>query len=156
MIVVVQRVSEAKVTVDGKTVGEIGHGLLLLVGISRTDSKEDADYLSEKIVHLRIFNDEKGKMNRSLLDTRGAILSVSQFTLLASTRKGRRPSFIHAAEPAMGEKLYQYFNEKLRSYGIHLQTGIFGAMMQVHLVNEGPVTIILNSEDRLKPREAFD
>jgi D-tyrosyl-tRNA(Tyr) deacylase len=156
MIVVLQRVNYGKVTVDSQVTGEIQKGYVLLVGVGRDDQEEDADYLAEKIKNLRVFNDEENKMNRSILDVGGEILSISQFTLYASTRKGRRPSFTKAADPEKGEKLYQYFNRKLQEHGLTVKTGIFGAMMKVELENDGPVTIILNSFDRLKPRKSAE
>lgn len=156
MIVVLQRVSQGKVIVNNEIVGHIGQGFVLLVGVGREDTEEDADYLANKIATLRVFNDEDGKMNKSIQEIRGEILSISQFTLYASTRKGRRPSFTRAADPEKGEKLYVYFNQKLKNLGFHVETGIFGAMMSVELINEGPVTIILNSKDRLKPRNSQD
>jgi len=147
VIIVVQRVLNASVSVDGRIVGMIGRGLLLLIGVAESDSPEDIDFLADKCVHLRIFEDEDGKMNRSLLDEKGEILAISQFTLLGNTKKGRRPSFIEAANPAKGEQYYDQFIEKLRSYHIPVQCGIFGAMMDVSLVNYGPVTLILESKN---------
>ncbi len=147
MRLVIQRVSRAKVTIDGIVKGEIGRGFAVLVGVSAGDSPKDAEYLAEKCVNLRIFNDDDGKMNLSLKDVHGAILSISQFTLYADTRKGRRPSFIRAADPELGRSLYDYFNERIESAGIQLETGVFGAMMDIELVNEGPVTIIVDSSD---------
>ncbi len=146
MKVVVQRVSEAQVTVDSKTVGKIGGGLLLLVGIAKEDTESDVNFVAQKCVNLRLFQDENGKMNRSLLDVGGEVLAVSQFTLLGNTRKGRRPSFIQAAEPEKGQRLYKLFVNKLKSFGIHVECGIFGAMMMVSLVNDGPVTLIVESK----------
>jgi D-tyrosyl-tRNA(Tyr) deacylase len=146
MRVLLQRVKEAKVTVEQRTVGSIQHGSLLLVGFTKGDTSKDLDYLADKVVHLRIFEDESGKMNRSLIDVEGAILSVSQFTLYGDCRKGRRPNFMAAMEPERAQQLYEQFNEKLRSYGIKVETGIFGAMMDVHLVNDGPVTLLLESK----------
>ena len=152
MKAVIQRVSEASVTVNGKIVGEIGKGLVILLGVHQTDEKADAEYLASKIPELRIFEDQQQKMNRSLLDVQGEILAISQFTLFANTRKGRRPSFIEAAGPEKAQTLYQYFVDLLRNRGIPVATGIFGAMMEVKIFNQGPVTIILDSSDRLKPR----
>ncbi|MCI0489315.1 MAG: D-aminoacyl-tRNA deacylase [Blastocatellia bacterium] len=145
MRAVVQRVAEASVEVEGRMTGEIGAGLLVLLGVGREDSPQDADYLVEKIVHLRIFNDEDGKMNRSLADTGGAMLVVSQFTLYGDARRGRRPSYTDAAEPEKANALYEYFVERVRSQGLAVETGVFQAMMRVSLVNEGPVTILLDS-----------
>ncbi len=146
MRVLLQRVKEAQVTVEQTVVGSIQHGSLLLVGFTKGDTSKDVDYLADKVVHLRIFEDESGKMNRSLIDVGGAILSVSQFTLYGDCRKGRRPNFMAAMEPGQAQQLYEQFNEKLRSYGIKVETGIFGAMMDVHLVNDGPVTLLLESK----------
>ncbi len=145
MRAVLQRVTEAHVTVDGATVGSIGTGLVVLVGVTSTDSRQDADYLAEKIVHLRIFPDDAGKMNRSLLDASGALLVVSQFTLYGDCKKGRRPSFDAAAPTDQARDLYDYFVERLRLRNILVQTGVFQAEMQIHLVNDGPVTFILES-----------
>jgi len=146
MKVVVQRVSEASVSVDGKIVGKIGPGLMLLIGIAAGDMDEDVDFVATKCVNLRIFQDEDRKMNRSLLDTNGAILAISQFTLLGNTQKGRRPSFIGAATPEKGQKLYELFVEKLKSFNIRVESGVFGAMMDVELINQGPVTLIVESK----------
>lgn len=146
MKVVLQRSKKASVTVDGAVTGAIEHGYVLLVGLTHTDTQEDAAYVAKKIAGLRLFEDEDGKMNRSIDETGGAILSVSQFTLYGDTRKGRRPSFIEAARPETAEPLYDYFNEQLRAYGLTVETGIFGAMMDVALVNDGPVTIIVESK----------
>ena len=146
MIALLQRVSEAKVTVDDKIAGEIGSGLLIFLGVFQNDALEDTKFLTNKIVHLRLFDDDAGKMNRSLLDVEGAVLVVSQFTLCADTKKGRRPSFIKAAQPKLGEKFYNSFIQDLKERGISVATGIFGAMMDVHLVNDGPVTFVLDSK----------
>lgn len=146
MRAVVQRVSRAKVTVDGEVTGEIGSGLLVLLGVSKNDAETDAGYLVEKIVNLRIFEDAEDKMNLSLIDMKGAMLVVSQFTLYGDTRRGRRPSFIDAAPPAEANRLYEYFVEKARERIEHVATGRFQAMMDVELVNDGPVTIMLDSE----------
>ncbi|MFL6214015.1 MAG: D-aminoacyl-tRNA deacylase [Blastocatellia bacterium] len=148
MRAVVQRVTSAKVEVDQQTVGEIDAGLLVLLGVAREDEQADADYLADKIVNLRIFRDEAGKMNGSLADTGGAMLVVSQFTLYGDARKGRRPSYTDAAEPQKANALYEYFVSRVRAQGIQVQTGIFQAMMQVHLVNDGPVTILLDSRKK--------
>ena len=145
MRAVVQRVSRAQVRVGDEIVGKIDAGLLVLVGMAKTDAPADADYLAEKILGLRIFEDEGGKMNRSLTETRGAVLAVSQFTLYGDVKKGRRPSFDQAAPPALANELYEYFVRKIREAGFVCETGRFQAMMQVELVNEGPVTILLDS-----------
>ncbi len=144
MRVVLQRVKNASVTVSGEKISEIGEGLLLLVGVAKDDGEGEASWLAEKIAGLRIFNDEDGKMNLGVRDVGGEILAVSQFTLLADTRKGKRPSFIKAALPEEAKPLFDYFCERLREAGIaSVQTGSFGAMMDVALVNDGPVTIVL-------------
>ena len=142
----VQRVSRADVAVEGQSVGYIGAGLLVLLGVSNDDTSEDAAYLAEKAVELRIFSDEEGKMNRSLAESGGAMLVVSQFTLYGDCRKGRRPSFIDAAPPEKGEQLYLKFVEAVRAKGIEVATGRFRAHMDVSLVNDGPVTILLDSK----------
>ncbi|SMO62822.1 D-aminoacyl-tRNA deacylase [Melghirimyces algeriensis] len=152
MRVVVQRAKEAQVIVEGKTTGRIDHGLVCLVGFTDGDGEEEIRYLVEKLIHLRIFNDEQGKMNRSLLDVGGEILSVSQFTLYGDCRKGRRPNFLAAAPPDVAENLYHQFNRELESRGVTVGTGVFGAMMQVQLTNDGPVTLILDSRDLVKKR----
>jgi D-tyrosyl-tRNA(Tyr) deacylase len=146
MIVVVQRVKSAAGYVEGKKVGAIHNGLLLLIGVACSDNKEDVEFVADKCVHLRIFPDEQGKMNRSLIEVRGAVLAISQFTLLGDTRKGRRPSFIEAAAPDKGNELYQYFIICLRKFGVQVETGVFGAMMDVSLINDGPVTLIVESK----------
>jgi D-tyrosyl-tRNA(Tyr) deacylase len=146
MKVVVQRVSSAAVKVDNKIVGKIGQGLLLLIGVAESDQPADIDFVADKCVNLRIFEDDQEKMNRSLLDVNGDVLCISQFTLLGDTRKGRRPSFIQAAKPEKGEAYYNKFVDRLKEYPIYVQTGIFGAMMDVELVNNGPVTLIVNSK----------
>ena len=146
MRVVVQRVKDARVEVANETVGKIEKGLMLLVGFSPDDAREDLRYAADKILNLRIFEDQEGKMNLSLLDIGGEILSVSQFTLYGDIRKGRRPGFTDAATPSMAEELYQEFNQILRSSGIKVETGIFGADMQVSLCNDGPVTFLLDSK----------
>lgn len=143
MRVVLQRAKQASVTVAGETVGAISHGYVLLFGVTHEDSEAQADWLADKIAGLRLFEDDEGKMNRGLQDVGGSILSVSQFTLYADTKKGRRPSFIEAARPDQAEPLWEYFNERLRSHGLAVETGRFGAMMDVQLINDGPVTIIL-------------
>ncbi|WP_421380098.1 D-aminoacyl-tRNA deacylase [Bacillus salacetis] len=146
MKVVLQRSREASVTADGKLAGEIQFGFVLLVGVTHEDTEKDADWLADKIVNLRVFEDEEGKMNRSLLDEGGEILSVSQFTLYGDCRKGRRPNFMEAAKPPHAEKIYDYFNEELRKKGINVETGVFGSMMDVKLTNDGPVTLIVESK----------
>ena len=146
MKVVLQRTKKASVTVEGQVTGAIDFGYMLLVGIAPTDTEESIDYVAKKVAELRLFEDENGKMNHSILDVGGAILSVSQFTLYADTRKGRRPSFTDAAHPDLAKPLWEAFNEKLKSYGLHVETGVFGAMMDVALVNDGPVTIVLESK----------
>jgi len=143
--VVLQRVAEARVTVDGEGVGQIGKGLLLLVGIGREDEEADLVWMADKLASLRIFEDSEGKMNLSVTDVGGAVLSVSQFTLYGDCRKGRRPSFTDAARPEIAQGMYEKFNALLRERGLKVETGRFGAMMQVALVNDGPVTFILDS-----------
>lgn len=145
MKVVLQRVSEARVTVNGEITGEIGRGLLLLVGIGREDEDADLVWMADKLAGLRIFEDREGKMNLSVTDIGGSILSVSQFTLYGDCRKGRRPSFTDAARPEIANEMYERFNSLLRERGIRVETGRFGAMMEVALVNDGPVTFILDS-----------
>jgi len=145
MRAVVQRVSEARVEVAGRTAGEIGGGLLVLLGVARDDATNDADYLADKIANLRILDDDEGKMNRSVLDTGGEMLVVSQFTLFGDVRRGRRPSYSDAAEPEKANQLYEYFVQRVRGLGIRVETGVFQAMMKVSLVNDGPVTILLDS-----------
>ena len=145
MRAVIQRIKESSVKVEGQIIGQTGLGLLVLLGVAQGDGPSEADYLTNKIINLRIFEDQNGKMNRSLLDAGGEMMVVSQFTLLADCRKGRRPSFVEAAEPKLATELYEYFVEQVRSRGINVATGRFGAMMDVALVNEGPVTILLES-----------
>jgi D-tyrosyl-tRNA(Tyr) deacylase len=145
MRVVVQRSKEASVTVAGEVVGQIEHGLVLLVGITHDDTEKEVEFVADKIAHLRIFEDEEGKMNHSVLEKQGQILSVSQFTLYGDCRKGRRPNFMAAARPEQAEPLYHLFNEKLREKGLRVETGRFGAMMDVRLVNDGPVTLIVEA-----------
>jgi D-tyrosyl-tRNA(Tyr) deacylase len=145
MRAVVQRVKESTVKTDNEIVGQIGSGLLVLLGVAKNDTAKDADYLANKIINLRIFEDQDGKMNRSLLETGGELLAVSQFTLLADCRKGRRPSFIEAAEPEKAIDLYEKFVNMVRAKGIGVQTGRFRAMMEVALINDGPVTMIIES-----------
>lgn len=145
MRAVIQRVKQSSVTIDNSIVSEIDKGLLVLLGIAKGDNTNDANYLAEKIIYLRIFEDENGKMNRSLLDIGGAMMVVSQFTLLGNCRKGRRPSFIDAANPDDANKLYKIFTETVKKTGITVKTGKFQAMMDVSLINNGPVTLILES-----------
>ena len=145
MRAVVQRVSGAQVTVDGAVAGEIGRGLCVLLGMARGDGTAEAERLAARVARLRVFPDEEGRFDRSLLDVRGAALVVSQFTLIADTAKGNRPSFSEAAPPAEAEALYERFCEALRDLGIHVETGVFGALMNVELVNDGPVTIVLDA-----------
>ncbi len=152
MRAVVQRVSEAHVEVEGEVVGRIGLGLLVLLGVGQKDTREDAEYLARKIVALRIFPDAEGRMNLSLKEVGGEVLLVSQFTLYADTRKGNRPSFLQAAPPDQGRRLYEAALEALLAQGVHVETGVYGAHMRVHLVNDGPVTLFLDSEERFKPR----
>jgi D-aminoacyl-tRNA deacylase len=151
MRVVLQRVTEARVDVAGATVGSIGQGLLILLGITQPDVPADADYLVEKIVNLRIFHDDAQRMNRSLLDVGGALLVVSQFTLYGDCRKGRRPSFDQAAPPDQARELYEYFIDILRMRNLIVQTGVFQAEMKIQLVNDGPVTFVLDSKDPRVP-----
>lgn len=146
MRVVVQRSKEASVTVAGEVTGQITKGLVLLVGVTHTDKEEDAVYLADKIANLRIFEDADEKMNFSLMDVGGEILSVSQFTLYGDCRKGRRPNFMDAARPDQAVQIYEAFNSLLREKGIRVETGIFGAMMDVQLINDGPVTLIVDSK----------
>lgn len=148
MRAVIQRVSEASVTVDNEVIGEIGPGLMVLVCAMREDDKAQADYLVKKISKLRIFKDDDGKMNRSVIDTGGAVLAISQFTLAAETHRGNRPGFSTAAAPAEGEALYAYFCEQLAAQGLPVARGSFGADMKVRLLNDGPVTIWMDSTDR--------
>jgi D-tyrosyl-tRNA(Tyr) deacylase len=145
MRAVVQRVSRASVKVEERIVGQIDAGLLVLLGVGNGDSESDAEYLVDKIVGLRIFEDADGKMNRSVIDTGGSILAVSQFTLFGDVRRGKRPSFDDAARPEQAKKLYEYFVKRARAAGVRCETGTFQAMMQVELTNEGPVTILLDS-----------
>ena len=145
MRVVIQRVTEAHVDVAGATVGAIRTGLLVLVGVTSTDTQKDAEYLADKIVHLRIFPDDVRRMNRSLLEAQGELLVVSQFTLYGDCRKGRRPSFDAAAPPEQAKKLYDNFVERLRLSNTIVETGVFQAEMEVHLINDGPVTFVLDS-----------
>lgn len=145
MRAVIQRVDRAKVSVDARTSGEIGRGLLIFLGVEKGDGRGDADYLLEKILNLRIFEDDQGKMNLSLLDIVGQVLVISQFTLLADCRKGRRPSFAGAEDPGPAKALYEYFVEGAKGSGLNVQTGEFQAMMKIDSINDGPVTIILDT-----------
>ncbi|OEH55546.1 D-tyrosyl-tRNA(Tyr) deacylase [Oceanobacillus sp. E9] len=148
MKAVIQRSKEASVTVDNQIVGSITRGFVVLLGITHEDTHEDIKYLVGKIPNLRVFEDDNGKMNLSLKDIGGSILSVSQFTLYGDTRKGRRPNFMQAAKPSIAKDLYNKFNTSLTNEGIHVETGKFGAMMDVKLTNDGPVTLIIDSKDR--------
>lgn len=150
MRILIQRVSRASVQVSGETAASIQHGFLVLVGIGGDDGQEDADWLAEKLIGMRLFSDEEGKMNRSLEQSGGSLLLVSQFTLFAQTKKGNRPSFIEAARPETAKLLFDYFTQRCRSLspGTVVQTGVFGAMMEVALVNDGPVTIWMDSRQR--------
>ena len=147
MIAVIQRVKEARVEVDSKVVGKIGQGLLVFLGVSVDDKTVDADYLATKIAQLRIFEDEAGKMNLSAVDIKAKVLVVSQFTLLGNCEKGRRPSFEKAADPKKAQELYEYFIEELKGENLAVESGIFRAMMDVHLINDGPVTFVLESKN---------
>ncbi len=146
MRVVLQRCRSASVTVAGEVVGAIDSGYVLLVGVRHGDTEKDAQYLAEKIVHLRVFEDEDGKMNKDILTVGGEVLSISQFTLYGDVRRGRRPNYMEAARPEQASVLYEVFNDELRKYGLRVATGRFGAMMDVSLVNDGPVTILMDSE----------
>ena len=148
MKALLQRVTEASVSIDGKVVGRIGQGLAVFVGIANGDTEKDAQYLAQKIANLRIFSDEADRFNLSVLDIKGELLLVSQFTLLADTRKGRRPSFVEAAPPAQAEELFEYFVEQARTTGLKVETGRFQQYMQVEIHNDGPVTILLDSREK--------
>ncbi|MBU9672867.1 D-tyrosyl-tRNA(Tyr) deacylase [Planococcus sp. CP5-4] len=150
MKVVLQRSKKASVTVDGQITGAIDSGYVLLVGITHSDTQADAVYAAKKIAGLRLFEDEDGKMNRSIEQAGGSVLSISQFTLYGDVKKGRRPSFVEAARPEQAEPLWLKFNEELTSQGLQVETGVFGAMMDVQLVNDGPVTIIVDSDGAKK------
>ena len=152
MRALVQRVSRASVTVQGETVGEIGAGFVVLIGVSRDDVEADADYIVNKVAHLRVFADEQGKFNRSAMDVGAELLLISQFTLHADTRKGRRPSFVDAAPPTLAEPLFDRTVAKFRESGLRVATGVFQAHMMVSLINDGPVTIMIDSADRERPR----
>ncbi len=153
MKALLQRVSQASVSVDGNTVGRIGPGLVVFIGVGTEDSEDDARYLADKIIGLRIFSDEEGKFNLSIQDIGGEVLVISQFTLMASTRKGRRPSFTQAALPEIAEPLIEKFAEFLGASGLKVETGQFQAHMLVEIHNDGPVTISIDSQDRFKPRK---
>ncbi len=146
MKAVIQRTKKAKVIVNGETVASIGKGILVLLGVHRDDTESDVDYLLKKIPYLRIFEDENGKMNLSLSEVGGEIMVVSQFTLLANTKKGRRPSFEEAADPAKGKRLYRLFVERLKDLGFIVKEGVFGEHMEVELINDGPVTIVMDTK----------
>lgn len=150
MKIVLQRVKHSSVEIEGSIHGKIKNGFMALVGFSNGDTKEIIDKMIDKMINLRVFEDENQKMNLSLLDTQGSILSISQFTLYADCRKGRRPGFTDAAKPDIAIPLYEYFNDAIRQKGIHVETGIFGADMKVSLLNDGPVTIILDSQEICK------
>ncbi|PRO65016.1 D-aminoacyl-tRNA deacylase [Alkalicoccus urumqiensis] len=151
MRVVLQRAKEASVTVEGSVTGAIDHGLMLLVGITHEDTEKDVTYTADKIAGLRVFEDENNKMNLSIQDTGGSILSVSQFTLYGDCRKGRRPNYMQAARPEQAEALYEQFNDRLRSHhGLTVETGAFGEMMDVSFTNDGPVTLIVESEPAVR------
>lgn len=150
MKIVLQRVKHSSVKIDDQIHGQIENGFMVLVGFKDGDNVDIIDKMIDKMIHLRVFEDEQGKMNLSLLDTKGSILSISQFTLYADCRKGRRPGFTDAAKPDQAIPLYDYFNKKIKDLGIHIETGIFGADMKVSLLNDGPVTIILDSQEICK------
>lgn len=147
MRLVIQKVSSSNVKINNEVVGNIDKGFMVLVGITDSDNKMIVDKMVDKLINLRIFEDENDKLNLSLLDVKGSILSISQFTLYANCKKGRRPSFIEAAKPDISKPLYEYFNQQLKEKGVMVETGVFGAMMEVSLVNDGPVTIILDSKE---------
>lgn len=149
MRLVIQKVSSSNVKINNEVVGSIDKGFMVLVGITDSDNKMIVDKMVDKLINLRIFEDENDKLNLSLLDVKGSILSISQFTLYANCKKGRRPSFIEAAKPDISKPLYEYFNQQLKENGVMVETGVFGAMMEVSLVNDGPVTIILDSKEIL-------
>ena len=148
MKVVLQRVLEASVTVDKKQIGAIQQGFLLLVGVGQDDTIEDVQYVARKISQLRVFEDAEGRMNKNIQDVAGSILSISQFTLYANTKKGNRPSFVEAAKPEIANQLYEQFNEELRQLGMTVETGQFGADMKISLINDGPVTILFDSKKK--------
>lgn len=148
MIAVLQRASEGKVTVDNRVTGEISRGLVILLGVAKGDNEKDSEFLADRIARFRIFNDQEGKMNRSIIDIKGSALVISQFTLAGDWRKGRRPSFTNAAPPKEGEYLYEKFCDQLRKLNVPVETGEFGAMMNVSLTNDGPVTFVMNSREQ--------
>ena len=148
MRVVIQRVSEASVKVDNQIVGEIGKGLMLLIGVDESDENSDADWLVKKILDVRVFSDDEGKMNHSVKDINGEILCISQFTLISDYKKGNRPSYIKAARPEKAIPLFEYFKEELKKSGLKTESGIFGADMKVSLINDGPVTLVFNSKTK--------
>lgn len=150
MKIVIQRVTKASVTIDNEIAGEIQDGFMVLCGVEHADTTKDSEFLAQKMVDLRIFSDDEGKMNRSLLDIKGEALIISQFTLFADWLKGRRPSFLKAAPPAQGEELYLHFVEQVKAKGVNVATGRFGADMKVALVNDGPVTLILDSKEKFQ------
>jgi len=154
MKVVIQRVSEANVTINNEIYNQIDNGFMILVGFTEGDDSNDIDYIVKKVVNLRVFDDENGIMNKSILDVGGNILSISQFTLYADTRKGNRPSYINALKGELSTKLYDEFNNKLNEY-VLTKTGIFGEDMKVHLINDGPITIIIDSKERNKSRNEW-
>lgn len=149
MRVVIQRVSEASVKVDNQIVGEIGKGLMLLIGVDENDENADADWLVKKILDVRVFSDEEGKMNHSVKDINGAILCISQFTLISDYKKGNRPSYIKAAKPDKAIPLFEYFKDEIKKSGLKTESGIFGADMKVSLINDGPVTLVFDSKTKL-------
>ncbi|WP_277496077.1 D-aminoacyl-tRNA deacylase [Elizabethkingia anophelis] len=149
MKVVIQRVSESEVVVENQSVGKIGKGFMLLIGIDENDEKQDADWLVQKILNLRVLGDEEGKMNLSIVDIKGDLLCISQFTLIADYKKGNRPSFIKAAKPDKAIPLFEYFKEEITKSGLKTESGIFGADMKVSLINDGPVTIVMDSKTKL-------
>ncbi|WP_163537858.1 D-aminoacyl-tRNA deacylase [Gracilibacillus sp. YIM 98692] len=150
MKVVLQRAKNASVKVNDQIIGKINHGYVALIGVTHTDTEEDIEYIVNKMIHLRVFEDNQGKMNLSLKDIEGSILSISQFTLYADTRKGRRPNFMQAAKPDIAEEYYETVNRRLKEEGVDVETGSFGEMMDVTFSNVGPVTMIIDSEDRKK------
>jgi D-aminoacyl-tRNA deacylase len=147
MRAVIQRVTEGSVKVNGETTGQIGHGLVVLLGVTHEDTEKDLKFMADKVSNLRIFEDEQGKMNLSLKDVGGKVLSVSQFTLYGDSRKGRRPNFMQAAKPDFANELYEQFNELVREQGVEVETGVFQEYMQVSIMNDGPVTLILDSKE---------